>query len=107
MVRSVQQLRVVVRGGVARPHGWGARLTTDYENCPEMAELFRHREGTPVWFLNATQAGTIVITSASGADEELGIVEDALARLLALEQPPTGKPALMVAFANPAGRTSP
>ncbi len=63
---------------------------TDYVKCPEMAELFRYGLWTPVWFLNATQAGTIVITAASGADEELGTVEGALARMLALEQPHAG-----------------
>ena len=79
------RLRTVRRRGPTPVQG-----TTDYEKCPEMAELFRYGSWTPVWFLTATQAGTIVITDASGADEELGTVEEALARMLALEQPPTG-----------------
>ncbi len=87
---TLPQLRVIVAWGAARPHGLGVRIMTDYEKCPEMAELFRYGSWKPVWFLNATQAGTIVMTDASGADDELGTVEEALARLLALEQTPIG-----------------
>lgn len=70
----------------ARPLGFGVRIMTDYTECPEMAELFRHGARNPLWFLNATQAGTILVTGACGADEELGTVEEALARVLELEQ---------------------
>jgi len=54
---------------------------------PELAELYRHDRISPLWFLNATLAGTAVITKASGADQELGTVEEALARVLELEKP--------------------
>jgi hypothetical protein len=74
---SLPQLRAIVAWGAARPHGLGVRIMTDYETCPEMAELFRYGLWTPVWFLNATQAGTIVLTDASGTGEELGTVEEA------------------------------
>ncbi len=70
----------------ARPRGFGVRIMTDYQECPEMAELFRYGANSPLWFLNATQAGTTVMTSACGTDEELNTVEEALARVLELEQ---------------------
>ena len=83
---SLPQLRVLMAWGAARPHGFGVRIMTDYDQCPEMAELFKSgaRCG-PLWFVNATQAGTTVITDAAGADEELGTVEAALARVLKLD----------------------
>ncbi len=83
---SLPQLKSIIAWGATRPRGFGVRIMTDYDHCPEMAELFRYgARGSPLWFLNATQAGTIVITDASGADEELGTVEQALARVLALD----------------------
>ncbi len=83
---SLPQLRTILTWGAARPLGFGVRIMTDYTECPEMAELFRHGARNPLWFLNATQAGTILVTGACGADEELGTVEEALARVLELEQ---------------------
>ena len=55
-------------------------------NYPELAELYKHDRMSPLWFLNATQAGTAVLTKASGADEELGTVVAALARVLELDR---------------------
>lgn len=83
---SVPELRTIVAWGAGRPLGFGVRIMTDYENCPEMAELSKQGSWRPIWFLNATQAGTTVMTDASGADEELGTIEEALARVLELEQ---------------------
>lgn len=83
---SLPQLKTIMRWGATRPHGFEVRIMTDYVQCPEMAELFKYgSRGSPLWFVNATQAGTTVITDASGADEELGTVEEALARVLALD----------------------
>ncbi len=70
----------------ARPKGFGISIMTDHEDYPELAELFKHDRMSPLWFLNATQAGTAVIMRASGADQELGSVEEALARVLELER---------------------
>jgi len=70
--------------GAARPQGFSVRIMTDHEDYPELAELYTHDRMSPLWFLNATQAGTAVITKASGADQELGTVEEALARVLEL-----------------------
>ncbi len=72
--------------GAARPQGFGIRVMTDHEDYPELAELYTHDRMSPLWFLNATQAGTAVITKASGADQEFGTVEEALARVLELER---------------------
>ena len=83
---SLPQLNCIIAWGATRPLGFGVRIMTDYTECPEMAELFKHGARSPVWFLNATQAGTTVMTSACNADEELATVEDALARVLELEQ---------------------
>jgi len=83
---SLPQLKAIMRWGTTRPHGFQVRIMTDYDQCPEMAELFKYdARGSPLWFVNATQAGTAVITDASGADEELGTVEEALARVLELD----------------------
>ena len=60
---------------------------TDHEDYPELAELYKHDRMSPLWFLSATLAGTVVIARASGADQELGTVEAALARVLELERP--------------------
>ncbi len=65
----------------ARPQGFGLRIMTDHEDYPELAELYKHDRMSPLWFLNATLAGTIIITKASGADQELATVEEALARV--------------------------
>ena len=83
---SLPQLKAIMMWGAARPHGFEVRIMTDYDQYPEMAELSKYdARGSPLWFVNATQAGTTVITDASGADEELGTVEQALARVLALD----------------------
>jgi len=83
---SLLQLKAILAWGATRPHGFVVRIMTDYDQCPEMAELFKYgARGSPLWFVNATQTGTTVITDASGADEELGTVEEALARVLALD----------------------
>ncbi len=76
--------------GAARPQGFSVRIMTDHEDYPELAELYTHDRMSPLWFLNATEAGTAVITKASGADQELGTVEEALARVLELERPAPG-----------------
>ncbi len=60
---------------------------TDHEDYPELAELYKHDRMSPLWFLSATLAGTVVITTASGVDQELDTVEAALARVLELERP--------------------
>ena len=83
---SFPQIRAMLTWSAAQPSGCGVRIMTDYEYCPEMAEVFRRGNRSPVWFLNATQAGTIVMTEASGADEEWSTVEAALARILELER---------------------
>ena len=83
---SLPQLETIMAWSTARPQGFGIRIMTDHEDYPELAELYRHDRMSPLWFLNATQAGTAVITKASGADQELGTVEEALARVLELER---------------------
>ena len=70
-----------------RSRGFSVRIMTDHEDYPELAELYTHDRMSPLWFLNPTLAGTAVITKASGADQELGTVEEALARVLELEKP--------------------
>jgi hypothetical protein len=82
---SLPQLETIMAWGAARPQGFGIRIMTDHEDYPELAEFYKHDRMSPLWFLNATQAGTAVITRASGADQELGTVEEALARVLELE----------------------
>jgi len=83
---SLPQLKAIMGWGTIRPHSFEVRIVTDYDQCPEIAELFKYgARGRPLWFVNATQAGTTVITDASGAEAELGTVEEALARVLALE----------------------
>ncbi len=84
---SVPQLKTLMAWGAALPRGFSVRIMTDHEDYPELAELYTHDRMSPLWFLNATQAGTAVITKASGADQELGTVEEALARVLELERP--------------------
>ncbi len=83
---SMSQLETIMAWGAAQPRGFSVRIMIDHEDYPELAELFKHDRMSPLWFLNATQAGTAVITKASGADQELGSVELALARVLELEQ---------------------
>ncbi len=83
---SLSQLKAIVAWGAAQPQGFNVRIMTDHEDYPELAELFKRDRMSPLWFLNATHAGTAVITKASGADQELGTVELALARVLELEQ---------------------
>lgn len=76
--------------GASRPQGFDVCLMTDHEDYPELAELYKHDRMSPLWFLSATLAGTIVIARASGADQELDTVEAALARVLELERPAAG-----------------
>ncbi len=85
-VFSLPQLETIMAWGAAHPSGFSVRIMTDHEDYPELAELYTHDRMSPLWFLSATQAGTAVITKASGADQELGTVEQALARVLELEQ---------------------
>ena len=66
---------------------FGVRIMTDHEDCPEMAEVYKHDKMSPLWFLNATQDGTAVLTKASGRDQEFGTLEEALAEMLRLERP--------------------
>ncbi len=82
---SLAQLETIMAWDAARPGGFGVRIMTDHEDCPEMAEVYKHDRMSPLWFLNATEAGTMLMTKASGANEELGTIEDALARVLELE----------------------
>lgn len=83
---SLPQIRTIQAWAAQRPLGFDVRIMTDYDRCPEVAEVFRVGNRAPCWFLNATQAGTTVMTEASGADEEWGTVERALARILELER---------------------
>jgi len=83
---SLPQLETIMAWGAAKPHGFGVRIMTDHEDYPELAELYKHDKMSPLWFLSATQAGTAVITKASGADEELDTVEQALALVLVLDR---------------------
>ncbi len=83
---SVPQLETITAWGAAQPRGFSVRLMTDHEDYPELAELYTHDRRSPLWFLYATQAGTAAITKASGAEEELGIIEEALARILVLDR---------------------
>jgi len=83
---SLPQLQALVAWGASRPRGFGVRVMTDHEDYPELAELYKHDRMSPLWFLSATLAGTVVIARASGADQELGTVEAALARVLELER---------------------
>ncbi len=83
---SLLQLETIMAWGAARPQGFGLRIMSDHEDYPELAELYKHDRMSPLWFLNATQAGTAVITKASGAEQELGTVEEALARVLELDR---------------------
>ncbi len=82
---SLPQLETIMAWGAARPQGFNVRVMTDHEDYPELAELYTHDMMSPLWFLNVTQAGTAVITKASGADQELPTIEQALARVLELE----------------------
>ncbi len=82
---SPMQLETIMAWGAIGPLGFGVRIMTDHADYPELAELYKHDRMSPLWFLHATQAGTAVITKASGADQELGTVEEALARVLELE----------------------
>ena len=68
--------------GAARPRCFCIRIVADHEDYPELAVLYKHDTPSPFWFLHATQAGTVVITRASGTHEEFGTVEAALARVL-------------------------
>jgi hypothetical protein len=81
---SLAQLDAITAWNAVRPFGFGVRIMTDHENCPEMAEVYRHDSMSPLWFLNA-KAGTTVMTRARHPDEEVGTVEEALARVLELE----------------------
>ncbi len=83
---SLPQLRTLMAWSATRPQGFGIRVMTDHEDYPELAELYKHDRMSPLWFLNVTEAGTAVITKASGADQELGTVEEALARVLELDK---------------------
>lgn len=76
---SLAQVAAIVAWNAARPLGFGVRVMTDHEDCPEMAEVYKHDRMRPLWFLNATQAGTTVMTRACGLDEEVGTVKEALA----------------------------
>jgi len=84
---SLLQLQTLTAWGVSRPRGFSVRVMTDHEDYSELAELYTHDKMSPLWFLNATLAGTVVIARPSGADQELGTVEEALARVLELERP--------------------
>jgi hypothetical protein len=86
MCFSIEQLETIMAWNAARPRGFGVRIMTDHEDCPEMAEVYKHDKMSPLWFLNATGAGTMLMTKASGSEEELGTIEDALARVLELEK---------------------
>jgi len=89
--------------GAARPHGFSVRIMTDHEDYSELAELYTHDRMSPLWFLNATQAGTVVVTRASGTDQELGTVQEALAWVLELERPAPGATWFARARASMAG----
>jgi len=83
---SFPQLETIMAWSASQPRGFGVRIMTDHEDYPELAELYKHDRMSPLWFLNATQAGTAVITKASGADCELDTVEAALAQVLELDR---------------------
>ncbi len=83
---SLSQLETIMAWSAARPQGFGISIMTDHEDYPELAELYKHDRMSPLWFLSATQAGTAVIIKASGVDQELASVEEALARVLELER---------------------
>lgn len=84
---SLAQLWTLAAWGASQPLGFAIRVTTEHEYYPELAELYTHDIMRPLWFLNATLIGTVVITRASGAEQELGTLEAALARVLELERP--------------------
>lgn len=84
---SLPQAKAIMAWGAARPQGFSVRIMTDHEDYPELAEFYKHDRMSPLWFLHATRTGTAVITKASGAEQELGTVEEALARVLELGRP--------------------
>ncbi len=85
---SLAQLRTFAVWGVSQSHCFAIRVTTDHQYYPELAELYTHDSWmSPLWFLHATLTGTVVITKPSGAEQELGTVEEALARVVELERP--------------------
>ena len=83
---SIPQLEAIMAWAASQPRGFGVRIMADHEDYPELAELYKHDRMSPLWFLHATYGGTAVITKASGADQELGTVEEALARVLELDE---------------------
>ncbi len=103
---SLPQIATIMAWGSALPQGFSVRIMTDHEDYPELAELYKHDRMSPLWFLNATQAGTAVITKASGVDQELATVEEALARVLELERLAPDAAWLMRARAQRTGHRS-
>ncbi len=83
---TLPRIEAILAWGAARPQGFSVRIIADHEDYPELAVLCRHGTTSPLWLLHATQAGTVVITNASGAHQEFGTVEAALARVLELER---------------------
>lgn len=83
---SLAQIETIRAWGAAQPQGFSVRIMTDHEDYPELTELYKHDRMSPLWFLNVTQGGTAVITKASGAEQEIATVEEALARVLELER---------------------
>jgi len=83
---SLAQRRTLVEWDASQLQGFAIRVTTNHEYFPELAELYTYDRMRPLWFLNATLAGTVVITRASGADQELDTIEAALGRVVELER---------------------
>ena len=82
---SLPQLKTIMACSVIGPLGFNIRIMTDHDDDPELAELYKYDRMSPLWFLNATQTVTAVITKASGGDQELSTVDEALTRVLELE----------------------
>lgn len=83
---SLPQLRTLAAWGAARPKGFSISVAADHRDDRELASLFKDDPRSPLWFLYMTQGGTAVLTKASAGSHELNSVEEALARVLELEQ---------------------
>lgn len=83
---SLFQLATLMSWNAGRPRGFGLRIVTDHADYPELAALYKHDRMSPLWFVHATQTGTVVITKALGVDYELRTVEVALAWVLRLDR---------------------
>lgn len=82
---TLAQLDAITAWSSGRPHGLRARIATHHPGFLEAAEISLRHSPAVRYAMNPTDRGTVFLARSSGGAWELGTVEAALDKVLALD----------------------